>query len=148
MSEDDGPPSDTRSADRAENMRRYRKDYWERFRQTRRRVYGTLTAEEHARAEQRAKDAGRSVWAQIHAEAEAYARGEYLPSKNVEEGIGDLIVQLRRIGNNINQIARAVQGTGEFDGDILLDRLAELEDHIRAFTEKPWGRPTDDDAEP
>lgn len=147
MSEEDPPAADERTASRAARMRRYRKDYWERFRQTRRRVYGTLTAEDYARAEERAKEAGRAVWAQIHAEAEAYARGEYLPSKTVEDRISDLVVQLRRIGTNLNQITRAVHATGDVDGDALLRRLAELEEHIRAFTARPWGTPADTDPE-
>jgi len=46
---------------RSEKMREYRRDYWERFKQTRKRVYGTLTTEQYAKIEQRAHEAGRAV---------------------------------------------------------------------------------------
>ena len=139
---DEEEPKD--SPHRAEKKRQYRKAYWERFSETRKRVYGTLTQEEYAQIEERAKKANRAVWSQIHAEAEAYASGEYLPSKDVEERIVELIVQLRRIGNNINQIARALNTDGRFKDRDLEGDLEELESTIRSFVQKPWGIPDDD----
>ena len=122
-------------------MRVYRKRYWQRFHKTRKRVYGTLTVEQYAEIEQRAEDAGRAVWTQIHAEAEAYARGEYLPPKDIEEQISELIIQLRRIGTNVNQITREFHQEGIHDEPDLLRNLNELEILIRAFVKKPWGDP-------
>jgi hypothetical protein len=133
---------------RTERMRVYRQRYWERFRETRRRVYGTLTAEEYASLEQRATEAGRAVWSQIHAEAEAYARGEYLPPKDIEERIGELIVQLRRIGNNVNQLVRESYREGELDHRDFIAQLQELESLIRVFVKRPWGDPPEADDEP
>ena len=126
-------------------MREYRKRYWDRFRKTRKRIYGTLTSEEYERIERRATEAGRAVWAQVHAEAEAYARREYLPPTTIEERITDLIVQLRRIGTNVNQITREFHQEGVHDEPELLRNLAELERLIRAFVKKPWSDPSDDD---
>lgn len=141
MNQENPPPPDDEDADRAANMRVYRKRYWQRFHKTRKRVYGTLTAEQYAAIEQRAEDAGRAVWTQIHAEAEAYARREYLPTKDVEELNRELIIQLRRIGTNVNQITREFHQEGIHDEPDLLRNLNELETLIRAFVKKPWGDP-------
>ena len=144
MSEDDTPPAD-HASDRAENMRRYRKAYWERFSQTRRRVYGTLSASDYERIEARARESGRAVWAQLHAEAEAYARGDYLPPREIEARITELIIELRRIGTNVNQITREFHRKGSHDEKSLLFHLADLEALIHDFVKKPWGLPPDDD---
>lgn len=145
MNDENPPPPDDEdaatNADRAANMRVYRQRYWQRFHKTRKRVYGTLTAEQYAAIEQRAEDAGRAVWTQIHAEAAAYARGEYLPPKDIEDQISELIIQLRRIGTNVNQITREFHSKGVHDEPDLLRNLNELEMLIRAFVKKPWGDP-------
>lgn len=149
MNEENPPPPDDEDADRAANMRVYRKRYWERFHKTRKRIYGTLTAEQYAAIEQRAEDAGRAVWTQIHAEAAAYARGEYLPPKDIEKQISELIIQLRRIGTNVNQITREFHSKGVHDEPDLLRNLSELEILIHAFVKKPWGEPPpDNEGEP
>ena len=54
----------------------------------------------------RADDAGRSVWGQVWAEAQAYQRGLALASGEVADQQRQLISELRRIGNNLNQLAR------------------------------------------
>jgi len=151
MSEDEAASPKDELADRAterdEKMRVYRKQYWERFHKTRKRVYGTLTSEEYERIERRAEEAGRAVWSQLHAEAEAYARGEYLPPKEIEERIRELIIQLRRIGSNVNQITRSYNAKGDCDEPELLQSLHELELLIRDFVRKPWGElPPDESA--
>ena len=149
MKEEDTPPApETDVTHRDERMRRYRQRYWERFRETRKRVYGTLTTEEYAAFEQRAQAAGRAVWAQIQAEAEAYAWDEYLPPREIEGRITELIVQLRRIGNNVNQITHALHRDGTFRERDFLLRLEELERLIRHFVRQPWRDPASDDATP
>jgi len=151
MSTETPPPDD--SDEQRQEKRRYHQQYWSQYKKTRRRVSGTLTADQHAAIEQRAKDAGRAVWKQIHAEAEAYARGEYLPPKDIEAHITELIIQLRRIGTNVNQITREFHQEGIHDEPDLLRNLNELEMLVRAFVKKPWGNisgnspPDDDDAE-
>lgn len=149
MKKDADPPRTTDDdTPRAERMRVYRQRYWERFHETRRRVYGTVTAEEYANLERRAAEAGRAVWSQVHAEAEAYARGEYLPPKDIEARITELLGQLRRIGNNVNQIARAMYQEGDIDQPEFLQNLEELETVIREFVKMPWGLPPKDDEPP
>ncbi len=134
---------------REEQVRRARKKYAVRQKKTHKRVFGTMTNEQYAQFEQRAKLAHRAVWSQIHAEAEAYASGEYLPSKDINERIAKLIVQLRRIGNNLNQIARVLNTDAEFDQPEFVQNLEDMETLIHAFVKMPWGKPTNtDDDEP
>jgi len=122
---------------RSEKMRAYRREYWDRFKKTRKRIYGTLTTEQYAEIERRAEEAGRAVWTQIHAEAEAYVRGEQLPPKAIEEQFSELIAQLRRVGNNVNQIAKAVNTDGSFDAPDYVRNLEELEALIHDFIKRP-----------
>lgn len=133
------PPQNDRDGFRTERMRGYRKRYWDRFAETRRRIYGSVTNAEYEEIERRAKEADRSVWTQLHAEARAYARGEYLPSNDVAGLVTDLVVQLRRIGNNLNQITREMYRRDDIDAAELGSVVAELEAEIRSFVSRPWG---------
>lgn len=149
MSTDDEPPiTPDKDGDRAEKQRRYRQQYWERFRETHKRVYGTLTIEEYEAFQERAESAGRAVWAQIQAEAEAYARQEYLPPPEVEARITELIVQLRRLGNNVNQIAHTLHADGTLRASDLARSFDELEQVIHHFVKQPWAKGAGDDDEP
>ena len=145
MNKDSNPPEPHVDEDRREEKRRYHQQYWSQYKKVRRRVSGTLSEEEHAEIERRAEEAGRAVWKQIHAEAEAYARGEYLPSKDIEERINELIVQLRRIGNNVNQIARALNTDGNFEQQELVQSLEVMETLILEFVRMPWSEPASSD---
>lgn len=49
----------------------------------------------------------------------------------------ELIVQLRRIGNNVNQITREFNTTGNLDQPDFVRRLAEMEALIKDFVKKP-----------
>ena len=133
------PPPDTPDEARAEKMRAYRKAYWQRFRKTRKRVYGTLSAQQYAALEERALAARRAVWTQLLAESESYAAGEYLPTREVETLLSELVAQLRRIGNNLNQLARAENRGREIDPQQLLLLADSLEQQIRQFISQPWG---------
>ena len=139
------PPPPHDDDERRQEKRQYHHEYWRQYKKTRRRVTGTLTETEYAEIEQRANEAGRAVWTQIHAEAAAYARGEYLPTKEIDLRISELIMQFRRLGNNINQIARELNTDGGFDQPEFVQNLEELETLIRAFVKMPWG---DIDREP
>ncbi len=50
--------------------------------------------------------AGRSVWGQVWSEAQAYRNGQNLANGEVADQQRQLIAELRRIGNNLNQLAR------------------------------------------
>lgn len=139
------PPPDDNDEDCDAEKRLYHQQYWSQYSQTRKRVTGMLTSGEYAKIEQRAEDAGRKVWSQIHAEAEAYTRKEYLPPKDVEEQISELIVQFRRLGNNVNQIARTLNTDGRFDEPEFVRNLEDLESLIQDFVKKPWVDPPDND---
>ncbi len=91
-----------KEADRAQ----YRRNYWQDYSKRVKRVFGTLKACEYAAAKERADDNGRSVWGQIWAEACAYRAGTVLPTPVIAEQQRHLIAELRRIGNNINQLAK------------------------------------------
>ena len=147
MSKETPPPEDNR----IEKMRAYRRAYWERFHETRRRIYGTVPKAEYDALEARARAGGRSVWEQLHHESQGYNRGEYVPPEEVTKNIEALLVQLRRIGNNINQIAIETHLHGKLKRiDTMAQCLEEVEDAVRDFTKKPWGKPptnADDDTE-
>ncbi len=145
MSKETPPPPHDDDDERRQEKRQYHHEYWRQYKKTRRRVTGTLTETEYTEIEQRANEAGRAVWTQIHAEAAAYARGEYLPTKEIDLRISELIMQFRRLGNNINQIARELNTDGGFDQPEFVQNLEELETLIRAFVKMPWG---DIDREP
>lgn len=91
-----------REAERTE----YRRKYWQEYSKKVRRVFGVLSQQDHAEAKARADEHGRSVWAQIWAEAEAYRSGRRDPSPEVAANQEQLISELRRVGNNLNQLAK------------------------------------------
>jgi len=91
-----------KEAERAE----YRRKYWQEYSKKVRRVFGVLSQQDHANVKARADEHDRSVWAQIWAEANAYRAGERDPSPEVTANQEQLIAELRRIGNNLNQLAK------------------------------------------
>ena len=148
MNDDHDHRIDERTLRRKAQMKEARKRYQDRVRKTHKRVYGTLTNDEYAQFQQRAEEARRAVWTQIQKEAEAYARGEYLPPQQAENRIAELVLQLRRIGNNLNQIARQLNTNGEFENPEFLQQFRELENAFHNFMKQPWGTPPPDDEAP
>ena len=84
----------------------YHRQYWQRYRHKKRRVTLTLSREEYREWEARAKANGRTVAAQIKAEADAYSAQERLPDEALRAELAKLVRILRGIGNNLNQMAR------------------------------------------
>ena len=87
----------------------YRREYWQKYSKRVRRVYGTLTPEEYAAIAARAaacQEGRPSIWRQLRDEAFTHAKGEALPPAEVLAEQRRLIVELRRIGNNMNQLAK------------------------------------------
>ena len=129
--------------ERLERETRYRRKYWQQYKQTHERVYGTLTKSEFARVKTIADQNHRPVWTQIWAESCAYRKAEFLPNPEILGRQDRLIGELRRIGNNLNQLAK--QGHWQTPGDdpqaAIEGQLAELEQHIIAFTRQPWIKP-------
>ena len=84
----------------------YRRKYWQGYAKRVKRIFGTVTRAEYDAAKQRADEAGRSVWGQVWAEATAYREQTLVPTSEIADQQRELIAELRRIGNNINQLAK------------------------------------------
>ena len=84
----------------------YRRKYWQGYAKRIKRGFGTLTPTEYAKVKERADLSGRSVWGQIWAESCAYCNGTVVPTLELANQQRQLITELRRIGNNINQLAK------------------------------------------
>jgi len=106
----------------------YRRGYWQEYAKKVKRVFGTLTPEDHAEAKERAEANGRSIWGQIWAEACAYRAEQVLPTP--------LIAELRRIGNNINQLAKLGHIEARKHGSI----APRNDDHIGQETLRQFSR--------
>ena len=132
MNRESNPPS--KSALREQERREYQQHYWQQYRRSHRRVYGRLSSEEYAAIDARAKEAGRSAWQQIKAESESYASGKHVPPQEVEERLTELIVHFRRIGNNLNQMAKEMHARGKLPHcEAFNERLDELEREIKKW---------------
>lgn len=84
----------------------YRRKYWQSYAKRVKRIFGTVTRAEYDAAKERAESAGRSVWGQVWAEATAYREQTLVPASEIADQQRELIAELRRIGNNINQLAK------------------------------------------
>lgn len=132
-------PEAKAEAEREERRTRYRRDYWQRYKAKHPRIYGTLTQGEYAEIKAIAKANGRSVWEQIWLESQAYRQKKYLPSEALKEEIGQLYAELRRIGNNLNQIARRGNVFGRLSKPgAAVEQVEKLEEAIARFVSRPW----------
>lgn len=94
-------------AERLARRRAQKRRYWnETFQKKKRRINGSMDVGEFKELQARAKQQGRSPWKQLLAESRAYRAGEYLPSEAVETELQALNVQCRKIGTNLNQMAK------------------------------------------
>ena len=94
--------------DKAEEAGRaqYWRNYWQGYAKRVKRIFGTVTRVEYDAAKGRADAAGRFVWGQVWAEATAYREQSLVPTSEVADQQRELTTALRRIGNNINQLAK------------------------------------------
>ena len=131
-------------AEREAHLVAYRRKYWQQYKAKHRRVYGTLSKQEFAKIKAIADYQGRSVWEQIWLESCAYRSGAYLPPKEIETQIQQLYSELRRTGNNINQIAYHLnRGDWRADTSVLVEVshwLKSIEQAVKDFVTNPWGR--------
>lgn len=141
----------TKEAERAT----YRRQYWQKYAKKVRRVFGTLTLQEHAEAKARAEAAERTVWVQIWAEACAYRNGDFLATPEIEAQQQQLINELRRIGNNLNQLARLGHIEARKSGGVMapendrigcetLKLLTAMEVAVARFSSTPIRKSGDD----
>jgi len=128
-----------REAEQLAHQIAYRRAYWQNYKKQHKRVYGTLTPEEYEAIKVLADENGRSVWEEVWEQSRAYREKQFLPSEAINDEIGKLYVELRRIGNNLNQIAH--------HGNIfkrasnphqVLKQLEAMENSIAHFVAKPW----------
>ena len=133
--------------ERLERETQYRRRYWQDYKKRHIRVFGTLAKAEHAAVKAIADQNDRPVWSQIWAESCAYRSQSFLPAPEIMARQDRMIAELRRIGNNLNQLAR--QGHVQdlpHGADTVEAFMAALEDKVIAFTQQPWrtNSPRDD----
>ena len=88
-----------------ETMKLYQKEYYEKHKKRIKKANVTLSVEEYKEFEKLALKEGLSVPEQIKRMAIAYKKKNYIVPKAHEEELQELILLLRNVGNNINQIA-------------------------------------------
>jgi len=128
--------------DRAARETAYRRRYWQKYKETHVRVFGTLTKAEHAQIKAAAEANNRPVWTQIWAESKAYRKAGFLPTPEILARQDRMIAEMRRIGNNLNQLARLghQRQLGNAAASIEAEMEA-LEQAILDFTSQPWIKP-------
>lgn len=117
----------------------YRRQYWQKFKSKHKRVYGTLSNPDYCAIKIIAEHHGRSVWEQIWLESCSYRKQQFLPSLELQTRVETLYAELRRIGNNLNQIAKHHNRGHAVDPYFIEtnNRLAELESAIAKFIANP-----------
>lgn len=135
----------THKREKAEEAERaaYRRTYWQGYTKKIKRIFGTVTPADYEAVRMRADNAGRSVWGQVWAEAQAYHRGLTLASGEIADQQRQLISELRWIGNNLNQLARLGHIQNRKHGGInpsddaitaeAMQQLAKLEEVVTKF---------------
>lgn len=98
----------THEREKAEEAERadYRRRYWQGYVKKVKRIFGTVTPAEYEAVRKRADDTGRSAWGQVWAESQAYLKGQTLATGEIADQQRELVTEIRRIGNNLNQLAR------------------------------------------
>lgn len=91
---------------KAKKLTQYRRDYWQGYKARVRRVYGTICPGEYEAIKSIAAQNETSVWQQLISDARAYRAGVVLAPKDILLAQDNLVGELRRIGNNINQLAK------------------------------------------
>ena len=121
----------------------YRRTYWQGYAKKVKRIFGTVTPDEYEAVKQRADEAGRSVWRQVWAESQAYWRAQPLATGEIADNQRELVTELRRIGNNLNQLARLGHIQNRKQGAVktnegsleaeAMQQLARLEEVVTKF---------------
>ena len=108
---------------------------------TRRRINCSVTAEEFKKILFHAKQTDLSPTAFFKKAVFSYLENENILPKTQEKILRDFILQFRKIGNNLNQIARQTnrvkQVVNFFDLKKELQRLRVLENAVQRFISNP-----------
>jgi|GEM_PF-1634845 len=107
---------------KAHKLTQYRREYWQGYKGRVRRVYGTMTPAEFAALKSVADHNQNSVWKQLLSDARAYRAGVVIAPTDILLAQDNLVGELRRIGNNINQLAKLghihAKKTGGIDASV------------------------------
>jgi predicted DNA-binding protein len=122
---------------------RYMRDYMRAYRnrQERKSLTLTLSPDRHRHLQNAADTSGRPLAAFIPEAAEAYLQKRYLVPVDIRARLADAITEIRRIGNNINQMAHHANRKRETsrqelrEARCLLQRLEETV--LRHLTDPP-----------
>jgi hypothetical protein len=126
----------TKKASRTAYMREHHKTYYLKMK----RVTLTLSRADYARFKEQAAAHGLPLAVYLTSLAFVAVNGKPLISKNAENNLTEIIGQLRRIGTNINQIARHANTVHKLtfgEARDVKNNLRELEDRITAFLKDP-----------
>ena len=123
--------------DKKGGRREYMRDYQRKRRAGKKRLELVYGLDEYRRLEREAQRHGRKVAPFIKACAEAYLEKSYVVPD--EESVHELRVAMRRIGTNMNQIARRANRLGVEHQDLehVVSLIYELEDRIGAALRNP-----------
>ena len=110
--------------------REYMRDYQRKRRAGKKRVELVYRLDEYRRLEREAGQHGRKVAPFVKACADAYLTKSYVVPD--EETVRELRLAIRRIGTNVNQIARRANRSGVEHQDLehVVGLIYELEDRI------------------
>ena len=116
--------------DNDDGRRKYLREYMRKRRVHQKRLELVYSLDEYRRLEREAQRHGRKVTSFIKACVEAYLKKTYVVPD--EEKVQELRLALRRIGTNLNQIARKAHrsGLGSQDIEQALALVYELEDQV------------------
>lgn len=110
------------------------------YRKEHRYINCVLTLEEYDVLKERAVSIGRKPTVYLREAAFAYMQARYLVPSGVEEQLSTLIAELRKIGGNVNQLAKRanrIQKLTVWDAVLARERLNQLEDRVKAFIRNP-----------
>ena len=138
------PKQQSAEREDAVKLTQYRRDYWQNYKRHIKRVFGTIDPRDYAQWETLAAEQGRTVWGHIYACACAYLSGRPLVSVDVLNVQTELVAELRRIGNNLNQAVRLghikahkdgtlYANTDDAVGQSILSTFERLEQRLRQF---------------
>lgn len=128
------------SEHRRAKMREYRAAHKKRWLLKNKVVYGSMGHGEWEEMSAIARRSGRTVWQEVWCESKAWRRQRFLPTKDIEARIERLYIELRRIGVNVNQVAKAANAGLPVDRAVTGREIAKLEQAISQFVAKPWGQ--------
>ena len=120
-------------------MQKEREKYFEEYRKKTKRVNITFTNKEYEQLKKRAEKFNLTPTEYIKKSYLAYHKNIYLVPQNLENLLNDLLIQIRGIANNINQVAYAFNSSKGiiFQRKKLEFNLVDLKNKIDDFIKKP-----------